>query len=802
MLNSSPRFHPTHPAVPFRIQVRAEPLLHPTTDSAHTPPPFVSRYVLEACELLPAESQMAARKLAEAQAMLKEKGIESSPVPHASGSSRGSGGASGVFDSFASFGFEDADSDGAGSDDGGVRRPGGSAFGLDSGFGGESGLGSFGGGGSALGTFDADFGDFDDAAEGFDTSFGDASPSPAKPPPPPRPAVPTPAAIAAFPRAPPPPAVVSGGGYGDSAALELGGGDGFGDFGDFDDAVTLQQPTCQQSSAAASGGRFAAFATPPPPPPPAPPSPPAAVPIPATLQPSSTLGGSAGAGHSCAVVAAGGSTGGGAGYAALEERLRVLEQRASAPPAGLAEVEARLERLSAQVERRLTGVKSGMKGLHERLQAVEVALAKLPGHLTKLKERQTTQARLGVEQAASLRRLEGTLPALSAAAAACAERMTELASLRGELERGDVALEDFALGDVDSLAEGGVGGARTGRQGGGLGGDPYSSSGAGALLPNGFGGGAVGPAMGETIPDTVGGASDAGGGLALAASAFGGFGGGGASILSAAIGGASGGAAPVPQEAGSQPGLSRRSDEASDGFGDFDDAPVPSAFSPSAAPTVETPAAAAARAESAAPLAAARSALAGSSPGVDTGGMRSTDIGGVDGADTGGVPRETGSAPDGGFGGFGEFEDGAPAAGAEAHVLGLAGGAGLRDPQPSPALVPPTVRSIQSHKDDFGAFDGENSPAAVGRADVTLWGGAGGLASSGVEEPSPTGGIGQAPAAAGLDFGSFGADEEASGGAGGSGAFPLQAAVWAGAVGGVERTVSDDEFNALFGVTE
>jgi uncharacterized protein involved in exopolysaccharide biosynthesis len=64
----------------------------------------------------------------------------------------------------------------------------------------------------------------------------------------------------------------------------------------------------------------------------------------------------------------------------LEARLKALEELVRAGPSKLAleQTNQKVDSLSAQVERRLAGVKKGMGALHERLTAVELAMAKLP----------------------------------------------------------------------------------------------------------------------------------------------------------------------------------------------------------------------------------------------------------------------------------------------------------------------------------------------------------------------------------------------------------------------------------------
>ena len=53
----------------------------------------------------------------------------------------------------------------------------------------------------------------------------------------------------------------------------------------------------------------------------------------------------------------------------------------------VAEMEQQLAALTKTVERRMAGVRKGMEALNGRLGAVETAMAKLPDHLTKFRDK-------------------------------------------------------------------------------------------------------------------------------------------------------------------------------------------------------------------------------------------------------------------------------------------------------------------------------------------------------------------------------------------------------------------------------
>eukprot|EP00967_Tisochrysis_lutea_P116569 scaffold187822_cov28-Tisochrysis_lutea.AAC.2 len=418
------------------------------------------KYVLAECQLLASESEMASRKLAEAQSLLKEKGIDGLPQAPSRGSRRQDDFGDSHFSSFASFGFQDGESDdgsdlgspvggGKGNTLGGFTSSSRNSNGNHSAFG--NGLGN---NNSVLGTFDADFGDFDDMDDGFLGEFGDTSHTTAHD---------TSKQIALQGLTSAVPSLYTGAKPPSSGVAGHGGvGDEFSDFGDFDEEPHAPR---QKDGAVDGFGAFdsmpksavatSASAL-------APPSNPnSSVPrVPSIGAPDVSIGDSSGFGGASAAPlmqsrshALGTETH--SEYAALEERLRALESKLNAEPASHAELDHKLERLSAQVERRLTGVKNGMKGLHERLQAVEVAMAQLPNHFARFKERQRGQAKLCAEHTAALARLEEAIPALSAAAAACANRVGELTTFQDLLARsGDVldCIPGANLANVDESA--------------------------------------------------------------------------------------------------------------------------------------------------------------------------------------------------------------------------------------------------------------------------------------------------------------------------------------------------------------
>jgi hypothetical protein len=793
------------------------------------------RYVLAECELLPAEKDMASRKLAEAQAALKSKGIEGASPGTAPGrGARRESAEEGGFASFAAFGFEDG-----GSDDGSDRQeqPSGNGGGRSDGaFGGvfdsAPARSSFGDGfsGGVAGTFDADFGDFDDASDG--PSLGPAQP---RPPPVLQPVSsgPSPGGFPGFESAPPsaPWTDAAPSGPASPGLAE----DDF-DF-DFEEA---QAQESQAPTTAAAG--FAAFEAPSAPPAAAP-----APPAPAPLRPSlpalsaaaapPAAAGGVGRDAAAGEIAAGEAA---ARFVSLEERLRAVEERARAPAAGQVELEQKLERLSAHVNRRLGSVKTGMKGLHERLQAVEVALARLPDHFTKLKQQQKTQARLSSEHAATLSRLEQAIPALSAAAAACAGRVGELTRLQQAISEGGDPME--LLGQSSGTGGQFESGQRWGGSGGAAAGEarprrahapahaPHRSSEAPAPP------GSQAPENDTEIrredvlsgPDLVppvtewgdfdrnsGGATDSPPALAagappstipshsladlatVTAPATGTAKGANWSApvdssLSAAVGSGMGHAVAAPGMCGS-------SMLSADDFALFGSASAEDAIRPHPLATDATPAAPAAAqdeedgfGEFAQEAVAVPASLAGA---------QSSDVAGAAAAEGGGAslpgalmdealaqpetpPSQDGNGvtaiAGGGLDDFGKFGPGsAPHVSAAPSAAGDCGAwAGAETSQLPSAAEPPREGAAWVEDDDFDAFVGDDGAAAFG-------------ASSDQRKPSDgMSGLGLAPSrvSTGDDFGAFGGD----GAPAGESATP----------GGIARTVSDDEFNALFGVEE
>ena len=104
-----------------------------------------------------------------------------------------------------------------------------------------------------------------------------------------------------------------------------------------------------------------------------------------------------------------------------------------------------MEQLSALMEKRQAASKKAMEGLHGRLQAVELAMAKLPEHLKTFKSNHK-ESKLALKQhAEQLAELQGALPALGEVARECAAHVDELQALRTALAAGpEEALAMFA----------------------------------------------------------------------------------------------------------------------------------------------------------------------------------------------------------------------------------------------------------------------------------------------------------------------------------------------------------------------
>jgi hypothetical protein len=766
------------------------------------------KYVLSECELLPAEKEMAMRKLAEAQAVLKDKGIDNSPPQSAPGTRRESA-EEDNFASFAAFGFEDAGSDAGGSDGKGEApsvsgeddfdgdfgdvfnsRPAQSSFGEGISPGGGS-AGGFGGdvGGISgdAGGFDADFGDFDEGGEDrFGAGFG--SPQAAHPPaqqptnrsssggfpafagPPSGATWPTPSQSA------PPPPVSRDEDFDFDAPESPAGTSAAGRF-ESDSFAAFDAPFApppQAASAPASAGRAA------PDPSPLAPAPkavaPAAAPAAAPLPPSLPARGSLAAAPATAGGVGGDAAAGlAARCAALEERLRILEQNARAPPAGQAELEQKMERLSEHVNRRLGGVKTGMKGLHERLQAVEVAIARLPEHLSRFKEQQKAQARVGAEHSVTLSRLEHAIPALSAAAAACAGRVGELTRIQQALAEGADPMEMLgASGGVS--AQGGYGQGESGQceagQGwGGSGGAAPVVAGAATVASA-----AVGAAMDAGMSHATGRQGASGGGM-LSQDDF------------ALFGSAEGSAPPHPLGSGAAGGAPAAAEAEAD-FGDFAqgaaEVPASSNGVESSAVTVgENGSAFLLHALSDEALPNMKSSLAQASNGPT--------------ADAGGS-----------FGDFGDFNQGGSQGGDNSELQASPSAASDADASTEkaaprlPSADEPASDALPgqawAEEDGMGALAGSDDAAASGALEQRsskdgipgVGSGLSGMVSGLSSMRSGLGGVGSdpepSPAGDGDAWGAFGGD----GGPAGESA-PAD---------GIPRRVSDDEFNALFGVEE
>ena len=361
------------------------------------------RSVLSDSGLLEPEREMAARKLAEAQALLP---AEAPKAAKPSAKKAGSG-FEGGFD--ADFGDDDGFGD---FDDAPVPPrqaaskqpppPPQPAF-----------AASFGDGGGDDEDFDdADFGDFDD------------SPPPSKPP-----AIAKPAMAPAVALAKPPAATTTTDTFGDFDA-------DFGDVDSFESAAPAPPPpkptkpkpvVALAPPSAPSGGGFdggfdADFGD-------APPTA-AAIKPPTSIRPS---------------VASSGPVDGDA-VSRLEARLARLEETVRGGPSKLTVVEhgEKIDRLSAQVERRMAGVRKGMEALNGRLAAVETAMAKLPEHLKSFKSKNKEAARLGKEHSDQIAALQLAIPSLGHVANECRHRINELQKLSVALASGPEAALEFA----------------------------------------------------------------------------------------------------------------------------------------------------------------------------------------------------------------------------------------------------------------------------------------------------------------------------------------------------------------------
>uniref|UniRef100_A0A7S0J574 Uncharacterized protein n=1 Tax=Calcidiscus leptoporus TaxID=127549 RepID=A0A7S0J574_9EUKA len=148
----------------------------------------------------------------------------------------------------------------------------------------------------------------------------------------------------------------------------------------------------------------------------------------------------------------------------LERRLQMLEQTVSggASRIDMLEHEQKLAQLTAQVDRRLSGVRKGMGLLHERLNAVETAMSKLPDHLGRFRDRIKAQATASAENAAAVSELLHMVPAMTAIATECHARVAELSRLSGLLSdetsiaNGDSPPTDPLMGAYASVVTEGV----------------------------------------------------------------------------------------------------------------------------------------------------------------------------------------------------------------------------------------------------------------------------------------------------------------------------------------------------------
>ena len=153
----------------------------------------------------------------------------------------------------------------------------------------------------------------------------------------------------------------------------------------------------------------------------------------------------------------GGGTGGGTSgeLADMQARLARLEHAmaASSGPGADSSVAAastasrvaeRVEELSATVDKKLKGMKSGLEALHGRLQAVELAIGKLPEHLKVFKAKQKELSRISREHAEQIAAIHGAMPQLTLASEECTQRLSELEDLSSTLAAGPEAIMQAA----------------------------------------------------------------------------------------------------------------------------------------------------------------------------------------------------------------------------------------------------------------------------------------------------------------------------------------------------------------------
>ena len=114
----------------------------------------------------------------------------------------------------------------------------------------------------------------------------------------------------------------------------------------------------------------------------------------------------------------------------LETRIKQLEQQLLGQPTQHAVVESmyKTDALETQVEKRLVGVKKGMEGLHGRLEAIELGLAKLPEQFKGIKKMNKEEDRELTQRSEQLSALQTAMPGALLAATECESRAKDLLS--------------------------------------------------------------------------------------------------------------------------------------------------------------------------------------------------------------------------------------------------------------------------------------------------------------------------------------------------------------------------------------
>jgi len=97
------------------------------------------------------------------------------------------------------------------------------------------------------------------------------------------------------------------------------------------------------------------------------------------------------------------------------------------------ETQQKSDALEAQMQKRLAGVKKGMAGLHERLQSMELTLAKLPEQFKGLKAQNKETEREQATCTGQIEVLREALPGHSRNVAECQQRANELCTLAESL---------------------------------------------------------------------------------------------------------------------------------------------------------------------------------------------------------------------------------------------------------------------------------------------------------------------------------------------------------------------------------